>query len=99
MLRGAIVGTCEDMCPHAEIVARNNTQDVPIFERPNPRIAATTTELAVKRFARNVSQATVFSGLHSMPQVLMPRTSALLLRLMMSPSCQDNPQRDIHCRA
>ena len=54
-LKGTIVGTCEDMCPHAEIVKRCNIEDVPLFERADPRVATTTTELAIKKFSRNVS--------------------------------------------
>ncbi len=54
-LKGTIVGTCEDMCPHVEIMKRCNIEDVPIFERPDPHVANTTTELAVKKFSRNVS--------------------------------------------
>lgn len=49
------MGTCEDMCPHAEIVKRCNIEDVPVFERPDPRVATTNTALAVKKFSRNVS--------------------------------------------
>ena len=53
--KGALLGTCEDMCPHAEIVKRCNIEDVPLFERTDPRVATTNTELAVKKFSRNVS--------------------------------------------
>ena len=49
------MGTCEDMCPHAEIVKRCNIEDVPVFERADPRAATTNTALAVKKFSRNVS--------------------------------------------
>ena len=55
ILKGTIVGTCEDMCPHAEIVKRCNIEDVPVFERADPRVAATNTSLAIKKFSRNVS--------------------------------------------
>ena len=54
-MKGTIVGTCEDMCPHGEIVKRCNIEDVPVFERVDPRVAATNTALAVKKFSRNVS--------------------------------------------
>ena len=53
--KGTILGICEDMCPHAEIVKRCNIEDVPLIERADPRIATTNTELAVKKFSRNVS--------------------------------------------
>ena len=67
--KGTILGTCEDMCPHAEIVKRCNIEDVPLFERRDPRVATTNTELAVKKFSRNVSLLHWLSDLQSkMPQ-------------------------------
>ena len=63
--KGTILGTCEDMCPHAEIVKRCNIEDVPLFERADPRVATTTSELAVKKFSRNVSLLHWLSGLAS----------------------------------
>ena len=54
MVRGTIAGTCEQMCPEGEIERRTRIEDIALFERPDPRVAATTAALAVKKFARNV---------------------------------------------
>ena len=52
---GAIVGTCEDMCPAPERERRQSMSDVQIFERVDPGNAnLTAPHLAVKRFARTV---------------------------------------------
>ena len=51
----AIVGTCEEMCPIAEIERRQNMSDIQLFERVDPNNAsASSVELAVKRFARTI---------------------------------------------
>jgi len=53
--RGAIVGTCEEMCPSSERDRRQNMSDIQVFERVDPANASLTSpELAVKRFARTV---------------------------------------------
>ena len=54
MVRGTIAGTCERMCPEGEVERRTRIEDIALFERPDPRVAATTPALAVKKFARNV---------------------------------------------
>ena len=51
---GTIQGTCEEMCPASEVERRTRIKDIALFERPNPAVAATTAELAVRKFARNV---------------------------------------------
>jgi hypothetical protein len=52
---GAIVGTCEEMCPAVERERRQNMSDIQLFERVDPVNASLTSpELAVKRFARTV---------------------------------------------
>mmetsp|Transcript_6943 Transcript_6943/g.20274 ORF Transcript_6943/g.20274 Transcript_6943/m.20274 type:complete len:1432 (-) Transcript_6943:843-5138(-) len=53
-LRSApIVGTCEDMCPLEERESRQRTQNIRLFERPDPRDSGrTSAQLAVKSFAR-----------------------------------------------
>lgn len=52
---GAIVGTCEEMCPLEEIQRRQNMSDIQLFERVDPtNSSVTSVELAVKRFARTV---------------------------------------------
>ena len=43
-----------DMCPAAEIERRTRIEDIAIFERIDARVATTTIDLAVKKFARNV---------------------------------------------
>ena len=55
-LRGAIVGTCDAMCPAAEVERRERIEDVAVFERPDPSVARTSPALAVKKFARNIEQ-------------------------------------------
>ncbi len=52
--QGTIQGTCTDMCPASEIERRMRIEDISSFERMVPTRAETTTELAVKKFARNV---------------------------------------------
>ena len=54
MGRGTIQGTCEEMCPAGEVERRTRIEDIALFERPDPAVAATTAALAVKKFARNV---------------------------------------------
>lgn len=52
---GAIVGTCEFMCPVVERERRQNMSDIQLFERVDPNVPSmTSAELAVKRFARTV---------------------------------------------
>ncbi|KAL4433632.1 hypothetical protein ABPG75_000073 [Micractinium tetrahymenae] len=58
MRAGAIVGTCEEMCPAPERERRSRLSDIQIFERPDPNNAALTSpELAVKRFARTIDES------------------------------------------
>lgn len=52
--KGTIKGTCTDMCPASEIERRERIEDISSFERFDPSRAETTTDLAVKKFARNV---------------------------------------------
>ncbi|KAI7840763.1 hypothetical protein COHA_005577 [Chlorella ohadii] len=58
MRSGAIVGSCEDMCPEVERERRSRLSDIQIFERPDPNNASlTSAELAVKRFARTIDDS------------------------------------------
>jgi hypothetical protein len=43
------------MCPASEIERRTRIEDIALFERVDPRIPSTNPDLAVKKFARNVS--------------------------------------------
>ncbi|EFN51760.1 hypothetical protein CHLNCDRAFT_54836 [Chlorella variabilis] len=53
MRAGAIVGTCEEMCPAVERERRSRLSDIQIFERLDlENSGLTSAELAVKRFAR-----------------------------------------------
>ncbi|KDD73956.1 SAC3/GANP/Nin1/mts3/eIF-3 p25 family protein, partial [Helicosporidium sp. ATCC 50920] len=53
--QGALVGTCEDMCPARERERRENLHDVQIFERVDPEDSGrTSAALAVRRFARTI---------------------------------------------
>lgn len=55
-----------DMCPASEIERRTRIEDISSFERIVPNRAETNTELAVKKFARNVSQP--FSSQQQQPE-------------------------------
>lgn len=63
--KGTITGTCTQMCPTSEIERRIRIEDIALFEREDPRVATTTSALAVKKFARNVSGFKI--RLHSLP--------------------------------
>lgn len=55
---GAIVGTCEEMCPAPERERRARLSDIQIFERTDlANSAQTSAELAVKRFARTIDDS------------------------------------------
>jgi hypothetical protein len=57
--QGTIQGTCTDMCPASEIERRTRIEDISSFERLVPSRAETNTELAVKKFARNVRHISI----------------------------------------
>lgn len=59
--QGTIQGTCTDMCPASEIERRTRIEDISSFERLVPSRAETNTELAVKKFARNVRHTPILS--------------------------------------
>lgn len=48
------MGTCEDMCPAAELAQRRRIEDIAQLERLRPDQRATDASMAVKKFSRNV---------------------------------------------
>eukprot|EP00884_Botryococcus_braunii_P010413 jgi/Botrbrau1/19373/Bobra.0338s0007.1 len=52
--QGTTVGTCELMCPVEDRERRERTENISMFERPDPRIAKSSPDLAVKPFQRTV---------------------------------------------
>ena len=48
------MGTCEDMCPAAELAQRRRIEDIALLERIHPDQKVTDASMAVKKFTRHV---------------------------------------------
>ncbi|KAK9845825.1 hypothetical protein WJX81_003544 [Elliptochloris bilobata] len=52
-----VVGTCEEMCPAAELAQRRRIEDIAQLERLDPNERRTNASMAVKKFTRHVGGA------------------------------------------